>query len=100
MTLQDGEEISSRRRREKMYIELPNGRRRMPSGEECNLSRSSSKAGGIYSSIDSAVSHKENASTSNNDEVKQVKLNSFACSEISFCSFQTMHLFLSMSVLC
>ena len=75
-----------------MYIELPNGKRRMPSGEECNLSRSISKAGGIYSSIDLAVSQKENASSSNNDKVKQVKFNSIACSEISFCSFETTEL--------
>ena len=71
-----------------MYIELPNGKRRMPSGEECNLSRSSSKAGGIYSSIDLAVSHKENASTSNNDKVKQVKLTLLHVKKYHFVHFK------------
>ena len=56
-----------------MYIELPNGKRRMPSGE-CNLSQSSSKVGGIYSSIDSATSYIENELMENNDNVKTVSL--------------------------
>ena len=71
--LQDGDEILTRRRREKMYIELPNGKRKIPSSEDCcNLSRSSSKAGGIYSSIDLATNDTAILSTMSNCEVKQV----------------------------
>ena len=51
-----------------MYIELPNGKRRMPSaGEECHLS----KAGEIYSSLDLATTDAAHAS---NADINQVRI--------------------------